>query len=295
MDPTLRPRVVERLRQEIPALPRGLGRAAKYLLDHPSDFGLDPIRETARKAGVSPYTLVRLAERLGFDGFEALRAPFRQALVSTAATLEPPGWIDSLRAQGETGRVQAEAALNGMAIVQRSLEGLDAERVDRVVDLLMAAPNVYLTAARSSYALAYYLHYVGRMALPSLQLIPRHVNSPVDELAAAQPGEALIAITFTPYSRETIEACRIARRRGLRLVMIADSEIVSPEFKADETLVASVLTTHHLGCYAGAMALIETLIAQLVARGGAASRDRIAAYEALRHESQAYWAAPKKR
>lgn len=295
MDPTLKNRIIATLRDEIPVLPRGLRTVAKYVIDHPSDFGLDPIRETAKKAGVSTYTLVRLAERLGFGGYDEMREPFRQALVSAAVVVEKPAWVEGLRDGGDLGVVQAEAAVNEMAIVQRSLERQNAEQMTRVVDMLMEAPTVYLTAVRASYALAYYLHYVGRMALPSLQLIPRHMNSPIDELHTAQAGDVMIAITFTPYSRETIEACAFARRKGMKLIMISDSEIVSPDFSADETLTVSVLSTYHFGCYAGAMALIETLIAMLVARGGTEAQARISSYEDLRNKSQVYWAAQKKR
>lgn len=292
MDPTL---TIAALKDALPAMPRGLRIAAKYIVDHPSDFGLDPIRETARKAGVSTYTLVRLAERLGFNGYDRMRDPFRQALVSASAVVEKPGWIEALRGGGDLGPVQADAALNALDIVQRSLEGQPNAQMERVVALLIGAPRVYLTAVRASYALAYYLHYVGRMALPTLQLIPRHMNSPIDELHGAAAGDVMIAITFAPYSRETIETCAFARRKGVRLILISDSEIVSPDFAADETLIASVLSPYPFGCHAGAMALIETLIAMLVARGGEEARARIASYEALRRESQAYWTAPKKR
>lgn len=295
MDPTLRNRTLATLKEQIPDLPKGLRTVAKYVIDHPSDFGLDPIRETAKKAGVSTYTLVRLAERMGFGGYDEMRDPFRQALVSAAAVVEQPAWLERFQQDDDIGRIQAEASMNSMAIVQRTLEQQDAAQMARVVTMLMAAPTVYLTAVRATYALAYYLHYVGRMALPSLQLIPRHMNSPVDELHDAQPGDVMIALTFTPYSRETIEACKLARRKGVRLIMISDSEIVAPDFSADETLLASVLSPHHFGCYAGAMALIETLIAQLVTAGGEAARDRIGSYETIRAESHAYWSAQKKR
>lgn len=295
MDPTLKSRIIATLKKEIPALPRGLGTIAKYVIDHPSDFGLDPIRETAKKAGVSTYTLVRLAERVGFTGYDEMREPFRQALVMAAVTVEKPVWIDSLREQSHLGSVQAEASLNEMAIVQRTLERQKFEQMERVVSMMIDAPTVYLTAVRASYALAYYLNYVGRMVLPSLQLIPRHMNSAIDELHTAAPGDVILAITFTPYSRETIEACAFARRKGLKLIMISDSEIVSPDFIADETMIASVLSTHHFGCYAGAMALIETLIAMLVTRGGEAAQNRIISYEKVRKESQAYWFSTTKR
>lgn len=294
MDPTLKNRIIAALKEEIPNLPRGLRTVAKYVIDHPSDFGLDPIRETAKKAGVSTYTLVRLAERLDFNGYDEMREPFRQALVSATAAVEKPTWVEGLRDCGDLGPVHAEAALNEMAIVQRTLQRQQPAQMERVVSLLIEAPTVYLTAVRASYALAYYLHYVGRMALPSLNLIPRHMTSAIDELHTANPGDVMIAITFTPYSRETIDACAFARRKGLKLIMISDSEIISPDFTADETLIASVLSTYHFGCYAGATALIETLIAMLVARGGDAAKARIASYENLREQSQAYWVAKKK-
>lgn len=161
MDPTLKTRILARLKQEIPELPRGLHTVAKYMIDHPSDFGLDPIRITAQKIGVSTYTLVRMAERLGFGGYDEMREPFRRALVSTAAMVDNPAWIDRLRDSGTLGTVQADSALNAMAIVQRSLEQQTPETLERVVQMLLEAPNVYLTAARASHALAYYLHYVG--------------------------------------------------------------------------------------------------------------------------------------
>lgn len=294
MDPTLKNRLLAHLKKAIPDLPRGLRIIAKYIVDHPSDFGLDPIRETARKAGVSTYTLIRLAEKMGLNSYDELRAPFRQSLVSVAASMDTLLWIERLRERGGAGHTQAEAASNSIAIVQRSLEYLDAERMQRVVNLLLGAKDVYLTAVRASYAMAFYLHYVGRMALPSLKLIPRHMVSAIDDLHIAGEGDVMIAITSTPYSRETIEACQFAQRKGMKLVLITDSEIVSPEFSADETLIASVLSTHHFSCYTGMMAVIENLLAMLVAQGGEDAQERIKSYEELRGETNAYWVAQKK-
>ncbi|MER9026434.1 MurR/RpiR family transcriptional regulator [Mesorhizobium sp. M0815] len=295
MDPTLRTRIISDIKEGLPALPRRLRTVAKYVVDHPSDFGLDPIRETARKAGVSTYTLVRLAQRLGFGGYDELREPFRHALVSASAGVDQPEWIERLRENGRLGQIQADASMNTLAIVQRSLECQVPEQMQRVVEMLLTACTVYLTAVRASYAMAYYLHYVGRMALPTLQLIPRHMNSAIDELHSAGESDVMVAITFTPYSRETIEACKFARRKGVKLILISDSEIISPDFSADETIIVSVLSTHHFGCYAGSTALIDTLIALLVARGGEAAKARIKSYEDLRRENHVYWVAQKKR
>ena len=294
MNPALKSETISALKQAMPHLSPRLKAVAKYIVDHPSDFGLDSIRETARKCGVSTYTLVRMADRLGFDGFDELREPFRHALVSSTEFLQHPEWIDALRAHSDIGQVQAEAAVNAMAITQRSLELQTPETMERVIEMLLNARNVYVTAVRASYAMAYYFHYVGRMALPSLQLIPRHMNSAIDELNDASPDDVMIAMTFTPYSRETIEACKFAAKKGVKLIMISDSDIISTEFEPDETLVVSVVSTHHIGCYTGVLAVIENLLTLLVRKGGDATATRIKSYEKLRKENNAYWIDQKK-
>ena len=294
MDPTLKSKTISKLKAVLPELSPRLRTVAKYIVDHPSDFGLDPIRETARKCGVSTYTLVRMAERVGFESYDDLREPFRHALVSASATIDRPEWIENMRETGDIGQVQADASMNTMAIVERSLERQTPEQMARVAQMLLEADNVYLTAVRASYAMAYYFHYVGRMALPSLQLIPRHMNSAIDELNYASDCDVMIAVSFTPYSRETIEACKFALEKGVKLIMISDSDVVSSDFTAHETLIASVVSTHHFGCFTGVMAIIENLLALLVKLGGGAALERIKSYEDLRKDNNAYWIAQKK-
>ena len=294
MDPTLKTNILAMLKERMTTLSPQMRTAAKYIIDHPHDFGLDPIRDTARKASVSAYTLVNIAKRLGFSGFEELRHPFRHALVASPQSESAPDWLNTLRGQSDQGTIYADAAQNALAIVTRSLQQQQTDDMADIAETLKSARTVYLTAVRSSYAMAYYLHYVGRMALPSLQLIPRHMNSAIDDLNDAGSGDVLIAITVTPYSRETIQACEFAKKKGAKVLLITDSEIVSPDLHPDHTLVASVHSTHHFGCFSGMLALIETLVALLMQRGGSDARDRIKSYEKLRIENNAYWVAQKK-
>ncbi len=294
MDPTLKANTIAALKTGISEFTPQMRTAAKYVVDQPSSFGLDSIRETARKAKVSTYTLVNMAKNLGFPSYEAFRQPFRHALVSGAGGQSDPGWVGKMRGQSEFGTVYADAAKNTLNIVTNSMERQQPEILEAIADMLVAADTVYLTAVRSSYAVAYYLHYVGRMALPSLQLIPRHHNSAIDDLNDAKPGDVLIAITVTPYSRETIEACAFAKKKGVSLLLITDSEVVSPDLAPEHTLVASVLSTHHFGCFSGMMAVVELLIASLMNRGGARARSRIKSYEDLRIAHNAYWVSQKK-
>lgn len=294
MDPTLKSKTISTLKQDLTGLSPRLQTVAKYIVDHPADFGLDSIRETARKSGVSTYTLVRMAEHLDFDSFEDLREPFRHSLVASTQVADLPDWLGNLREASSKGAAQVEAAANSIGVVHRSLERQTADQMERIVEMMLSARITYLTAVRASYGLAYYFHYVGRMALPSLQLIPRHMNNAIDELNDAGPDDVLVAMTFTPYSRDTIEACKFASERGAKLIILSDSEIISSEFTPTENLIVSVVSTHHFGCYAGAMAVMEGLLAMLVEAGGADAKRRIKNYEDLRLSHDAYWGPRKK-
>ncbi|WP_345790936.1 MurR/RpiR family transcriptional regulator [Gymnodinialimonas phycosphaerae] len=264
------------------------------MADNQADFGLDPIRETARKAGVSTFTLVRLAKLLGFDRFDDLREPFRHALVSHTEQVEGRAWLDQWREDSPSAAYQADAAANSLSVVQRSLQRQTPEKLQHAVQMMLQARTVYLTAMRASYGLAYHFHYVARMALRSMELVPRHMSTAIDELKDAGPGDVLMAMTFSPYSLETIEAAAYAKSKGAKLIMVTDSEIMAPGLEPDLTLLVSTLSTHHFACNSGAMALLEILLAMIVKEGGEGARARIADYEALRRDHSAYWSAPKK-
>lgn len=231
---------------------------------------------------------MRAAKALGFNGFDDLRAPFRHALVATTAFDERPDWITFREKEGAVGPVQAESALNTLSIVQHSLQHIDPHEVDCAVERLLDARSVYIMGVRASYGLACYFHYVGRMILPSLQLMSGPMIHAIDVLDGADASDAMIAITVSPYSRETIEACRLAQVRGVQLIMLADSDLISPNLAPQHVFVASTVSTHHFACYAGLMGIAEGLLAVLVAMGGAPAQERVKDYDALRSTYSAH-------
>jgi DNA-binding MurR/RpiR family transcriptional regulator len=70
------------------SMPRQLQAAARYVLDRPDDVAPRSKREQARQAGMQPATMTRLAQRLGFAGYDEIRdvsplTPTRSAFPSS--------------------------------------------------------------------------------------------------------------------------------------------------------------------------------------------------------------------
>src|SRR5260370_7004953 len=67
-----------RLKADFENLSPQLQEAARWVIDHPADVALLSLREQARRAGIAPATLTRLAQRLplrGYDGAPTLYPP----------------------------------------------------------------------------------------------------------------------------------------------------------------------------------------------------------------------------
>lgn len=293
MDNTLKNKTISKIKENLSSLSPRMKVVAKYILDNQADFGLDVIRVTSRKSGVSTYTLFRMAERLGFDSYDSFREPFRDSLVASVGVLDRPEWLDELATKGEIGQIQADATLNALAVVRRTMERLSPETLEQVADLMIGTRRVYVMAVRASYSIAYYLNYAGRMVLDTLQIIPSHVSSTIDDLNRSQPGDVLIGITTAPYSQETLEACRFAQNRGVKIILITDSEIVAPDLKPEYTLIASAMSTHYFASYSGVTAVIDALLAVLMHKTGSQGQARIDSYEELRQEHDRFWSGKK--
>ncbi|WP_037307120.1 MurR/RpiR family transcriptional regulator [Ruegeria halocynthiae] len=285
--------LTDHLRQTIDQMPSGLQAAAKYIIDNPGDFGLDPIRVSASKIGVSSNVLVRLAQRLGFDSFEAFRAPFRNALVTDREADLGQDWLTTLQTSDEFSKAQARFAQNEQNVVARSLRLMKPQAVHQAVDHITSSRRCFVTATRASYALAYYFSYTGRMAHPGIQLVPRHVGSAADDLLDADSQDCLIAITVHPYSADTIQSVRFAKQQGLKIILISDSEVIAPGVDPDVLFTVSTRALHHFSCLTGAMAVLDCLLGHLFDAGGDAARRRVDDYQKAREDTGAYWQPAK--
>jgi len=282
MSKTLQNQVLSKIREQYSQLPPTLQLAAKYIIDHPADFGIDPIRTTAEKTGVSTYSLVRLSKEMGFPGFDEFREPFRRALRSTVNTIVNAKWLDDLSTQGSTGTILANSAENAMSILKHSLQQMTPETSDKFVTELTNARTVYVTATSTSYTLANYFQHIARLALPNVQFIPRDMANPIVDLNFANKGDVLLAITVSPYSQVTINACKFAREKGLKLLIITDSDLPLSELEPEAVLTAEMESPYAFACYLGVIAILESLLHLLVIAGGKEAEEKIKSYRDLK-------------
>ena len=218
------PRTVEAFRERLMALsgtlPRRLQQCADHLAGHLDQIALSTVAQVARGAGVPPSAMMRFCQIMGFSGYAEMQRLFREAL-STA----PPDYATRLAklkagGAGQPATLVAEFVEAGRQSMAALARDLDETALDRAVETLSRARTIHLAGFRRSFPVAAYLAYVlDKLGLPA---ILHDGVAGLGQRAVLQPGDALLAITFAPYSEETLALAREARARGLPVVLLTD-------------------------------------------------------------------------
>ncbi len=287
--PQSQEQVIERLLAEFDELPGPLQLCARYIIDHPHEVGLQSMRTLAQAADVHPNSFVRLARHLGFDGYDAMRERFRDFVRSGSGSYpDRVQWLQEMDREGGSTAVfgsMAEAVLDNTEkmFAQQSIEDLD-----RAVDWMINARRVYVLGLGLAYPLAYNFWYVARMGFDHFMLSPRHGSLPSDDIIRMDERDLLLAMTFQPYRRDTLAAVRQAKQKGARVIGITDSSAAMLCREADLGLVSPTHTPQFFHSNSAVNALLESLCALLVVRGGEAASEVVEAFHSARWEENIY-------
>jgi len=281
--------VLEQLLDEFGQLPAQLQLCARYLIDHPHEVGLQSMRTLAANAEVHPNSFVRLARHLGFDGYDAMRERFRDFVrAGVGSSPDRVAWLREMDRKGGSAAVvgsMAEACLDNLEkmFAQQSIRELE-----QAVDWMIEARRVYVLGLGLAYPLAYNFWYVARMGFDHFILSPRHGSLPSDDVIRMDERDCLLAMTFQPYRRDTLSAVQQAKERGARIIGVTDSSAAALCREADLGLVAPTHTPQFFQSNAAVAALLETLCALLVIRGGDAASAAVEAFHSARWEENIY-------
>jgi DNA-binding MurR/RpiR family transcriptional regulator len=281
-----RPPLNKRLRASFEDFSPQLREAARWVIDHPTDVALLSTREQARRAGVTPATMTRLAQRLGLPGYDNVRK-----LYADAVRRRP----DSYRGRAEEllhrRDHEGDAALvqDIFASLTHHMQTLSStaaiKRFTAAADLIARADHVFCLGLRSSFAVAYIFHYVRSLFGSSSVLVDGAGAGGVDMLRAITGDDVLLAISVKPYARQTIDAASYANRQGTRIVAVTDSELSPLVPLADMAILVHTETPSFFHTMTSAFAAVECLAALVAARRGPAA---LAALEASEKQLAAF-------
>jgi DNA-binding MurR/RpiR family transcriptional regulator len=282
MDEAVGMTVRERTRRLIGELTAAERRVARALLAAYPIAGLESVSRLAERAKVSAPTVTRFVTKLRFDGYRQFQEALREEIQARASSP-----LARYREQGAPPDQDLLGAVFGD--LHRLLDDTTAiapAEFDAIVSLLAdRRRRVGCTGGRISQAASFYLFTRLHQLRPhvchlGLGPLPRE-----DELIDLGRRDVLIVFDVRRYQDDTVRLAQQAAERGICVVLVTDRWLSPAADVATHVLPFPVETVSPFDSIMPGIALIEALVAALVARGGQRAQGRIEELEAVRRRA----------
>lgn len=207
-----------------------LKRIAEYTIENPNEIALKTVSAVADEIGVQPSSMVRFAKNFGYDGFSDLQQIFRSRLMAASPSYAER--IQSFRqrragseAADHPDQVLSDFVDQGMAALDLLRSQMPVGRIEKAVEVLANAKDIYVLAQRRSFPVAFYMSYALSRLDRRCILIDGVGGLLSQQASLATPEDAIVAISFRPYAPSVVEMVVERSADNVPVVAITDSAL----------------------------------------------------------------------
>lgn len=271
--------VAERIGRANTTLTPAERRVAEVVLDRPQLVAFGTVADLAEAAASGAATVVRLAGKLGYDGFTGLQASVQHAL---AGQLRPAA--ERIREPAATDAIGRHLQLE-VDNVTTTLRALEGPALADVVDQLASADRrVFVLSGDASLGVAHQVVGELQALRDGVQLIVGNDVAVRRTVALLRESDVLLLIDLRRYDRWLVDAAKAGRARGVWCAAITDSLLSPLAALADRTFTVAAGGGGPFDSHVGTLALLNVLVA------GVADRLRKEATERLDRAESAWQA-----
>lgn len=175
------------------------------------------VEELSTESKTCVATVVRFAKKLGYSGYLEMR----KALVSSAKKHYQRG-DQLLDAPAEAAATLVEVARRDIRNIEMVVQSVDEKLLQGAAKLLKTSRVRLVIGDGVSELMARQLAYLLiNTGIPAMEGSPADFATQVGSLGSQ---DLLIAISVTPYTRETLDAAAYARKRGIPVLAFSDGD-----------------------------------------------------------------------
>ena len=201
---------------------KGQKRIANFILESYDKAAFMTASRLGKRVGVSESTVVRFAAELGYDGYPDMQKSLQKMIRNRLTSVQR---IEVTNDRIGNQDLVSMVLQSDMEKIRLTLEELDREVFNKVVEAIIAARKIYIIGVRSSSAIASFLFFYFNLIFDNVVLVSANTASEVFEsLLRVGEGDVVIGVSFPRYSSRTVQAMSFARDRGAETVAITDSE-----------------------------------------------------------------------
>jgi DNA-binding MurR/RpiR family transcriptional regulator len=235
---------------------------ANYILENLQTIPLLSVNELANKSGVSSATVVRFSRVLGYQGYLEFRNHLMDLLKESLSPADK--FKATISKKEEYHDSLHKIAQQVVQNINLSLQQNNLQDFKHIVSHLREAENIHCIGLGISKYLAEIMAYQLKLYLKKSYAMSGDSLSFPEQIVLLTPRDLIIAFSFPPYSRQTVEAAQLAHQRKIPVVSFTDKKTAPIVQYSLHVLIAktdNILFTNSLGAIS---MLINALITEIV-------------------------------
>lgn len=213
---SITPEIQSRLAQAYGELPEAQRAIADLLMGDPLLGALWGIESMAERANVSVGSVMRFAKRLGYKGF----SDFRDALREACRTRSGEAELEQLEVATDMLGTLGEVVRRDGEHLTRMIQAVDHSMLEAAAKLLVEANHRVILGRGLGHVMGQILAFhLTQAGIPCIAALPSDFSNQVANL---RTKDLLVVISFSPYSRETVDAAIFAKQNGVRVLAFSD-------------------------------------------------------------------------
>lgn len=248
--------VLNQIREEQPHFSTALRLVADYVLKHFHKIPFLSISAISENIGVSPNTVIKFCNHLGFSRFAEFKRVFSEHARSTLTT---PNVSDS-NARGVGDDLFSQGLEEEISVISATLNNpTNHENLPKAISMITNAKHIYVCGGSRSYPIA----SIFALDLQSMCL-PVHTLYYDKEtfwlnVRTATPEDLVIFLTMPQYSDVAVDAMQKLHKKKVPVLLLTDTGLSPALPYADLTLYCSYYENYYLYSNVGVHAMINVL------------------------------------
>lgn len=248
--------IKDKIKGKYNSLPRNHKKVADYFIDNFDRIPFLNVQDIAKSTGTSVASVVRFAQRVGFEGFSDLREAIADTFQDQINNKVIFPLFDKHTADED---LLTEVANVDIANINNTLNIIERKTFDYVINRILKADRVFTAGLGISYLLAEILAYqLTQVGIDSTVL--KHTHTVFHEqVLFMNKKDLLIVFSFPPYSKETVEVSAFAKEKGIDVISITNKQASPVTFHTKANLIVKSENMLFTNSFAAISVLINAI------------------------------------
>jgi len=250
--------MITRIQDRLPGMSKGHKLIASYIINHYDKAAFMTAAKLGNTVGVSESTVVRFAIELGYEGYPKLQKVLQELIKSKLTSVQR---IEVTSNRINESNILKSVLQSDMEKIKLTMEEIDQEGFDRIVECILNAKKIYILGVRASAPLASFLGFYFNLIFDNVNLVQTtSVSEMFEQVLRASEGDVVIGISFPRYSKRTTKAIQFVKSQGASVIVITDSKQSPIAAHADYCITARSDMASFVDSLVAPLSVINALI-----------------------------------